>query len=67
MMKRVFLLLSLITLTCPTGFTAYQEACYYQILSGGEVNCLLCLRSCVLRDGQTSVCRARKKGDSLCW
>lgn len=37
-----------------------KETRYYQKLSGGEVNCLLCPRSCVLRDGQTGVCRTRK-------
>ena len=36
------------------------EVRYYQKLASGDVNCLLCPRNCVLRDGQTGTCRTRK-------
>jgi pyruvate formate lyase activating enzyme len=37
-----------------------EETRYYQKLQTGEISCLLCPRACVLREGQTGVCRTRK-------
>jgi pyruvate formate lyase activating enzyme len=36
-----------------------KEARYYQKLQAGEINCLLCPRGCILREGQTGFCRTR--------
>lgn len=40
----------------------YKEARYYQQVDGrkGIVACMLCPRSCVIGDGETGFCRARK-------
>ncbi len=45
------------SLYCNSGA---NETRYYQKLATGDINCLLCPRNCVLREGQTGVCRTRK-------
>lgn len=37
-----------------------KEAMYYQKLDGGDVRCLLCPHQCILKKGQTGICRGRK-------
>lgn len=51
---------SFVLLLLSAALSASEEARYYQKLASGEINCLLCPRSCVLREGQTGVCRTRK-------
>lgn len=40
-----------------------REAAYYEKLDNGSVRCTLCPHGCVLRQGSTGVCRARKNVD----
>lgn len=37
-----------------------KEAMYYKKLKGGMVNCQLCPRKCIIKDGEHGFCRARK-------
>jgi pyruvate formate lyase activating enzyme len=41
-------------------FQNLKEAMFYKKLEGNLVQCQLCPRTCLLREGQTGVCRARK-------
>lgn len=37
-----------------------KEAMFYQVLKDKDVQCLLCFRKCVIRNGKTGFCRVRK-------
>lgn len=47
----------IVGLPSPEGL---KEASYYEQLAGGEVQCGLCPRRCVLAKGEVGVCRARQ-------
>ena len=39
---------------------AFREAKYYETLDGDKVKCTLCPHECILKEGQTGICRTRK-------
>ena len=46
------------------SFSTAKEGKYYEKLPTGDIQCLLCPRECVLREGQTGTCRTRKNVNS---
>jgi pyruvate formate lyase activating enzyme len=39
---------------------AFREAMFYEYVNGGEVQCLLCPRECIIGDGERGFCRNRE-------
>lgn len=59
MLKNCSILTLLVLTLCSLSFGA-QDARYYEKLDGGGIQCMLCPRECVIADGKTGYCTARK-------
>ncbi len=42
-----------------------HECCYYRLLDGGVVECLLCPHHCLIADGKTGRCRSRRNSGGI--